>query len=43
MNLLAKKVLAVEHRIYPEVVKAFCEDRIVWGNNKPKIEVIIEN
>jgi len=42
-NLLAEKVLAVEHRIYPEVVKAFCENRIVWENNQPKIEVIIEN
>ena len=41
--LLAEKVLAVEHRIYPEVVKAFCENRIVWENNQPKIEVVIEN
>ena len=42
-NSLAEKVLAVEHSIYPEVVKAFCENRIVWENNQPKIEVIIEN
>ena len=40
---LAQKILAVEHRIYPEVVKAYCEDRIVWENNQPKIELIIEN
>ena len=42
-NTLADKVLAIEHRIYPEVVKAFCEDRIVWDNKQPKIEVAIEN
>ena len=42
-DLLAQKVLVVEHRIYPEVVKAFCENRIVWGNNQPRIEVINEN
>ena len=42
-NSLAEKVLAVEHRIYPKVVKAFCENRIVWENNQPKIEAVIEN
>ena len=40
---LAQKVLAAEHRIYPKVVKAYCEDRIVWKNNQPRIEVAIEN
>ena len=40
---LAQKVLVAEHRIYPKVVKAYCEDRIVWKNNQPKIEVVIEN
>jgi len=42
-NSLAAKVLVIEHRIYIKVVKAFCENRIVWENNKPKIEVVIEN
>ena len=42
-NLLADKVLAIEHCIYPIVVKAYCEDRIVWKNNQPIIEVVIEN
>ena len=42
-EILAKRVLEVEHRLYPEVVKAFCEDRIIWKNNRPKIEVAIEN
>jgi phosphoribosylglycinamide formyltransferase-1 len=42
-KVLSQKILAIEHRIYPEVVKAYCEDRIVFENNKPKIEVIIEN
>ena len=40
---LAQKVLAVEHCIYPKVVKAFCENRIIWENNQPKIEVVIDN
>ena len=34
---LAKRVLVEEHILYPEVVKAFCENRILWENNKPKI------
>jgi len=34
---LAKRVLVEEHKLYPEVVKAFCENRILWENNKPKI------
>jgi len=34
---LAARVLVEEHKLYPEVVKAFCEDRILWENNKPKI------
>ena len=40
---LAKRVLKVEHELYPQVVKAFCEDRIIWENNHPIIEVAIEN
>jgi len=40
---LAERILKVEHELYPQVVKAFCEDRIAWENNHPKIEVIIEN
>ena len=27
---LAKRVLKVEHDLYPKVVKAFCRDRVVW-------------
>ena len=42
-NVLANKVLILEHNVYPKVVKAFCEDRIIIENNKPKIEVILEN
>ena len=34
---LAKRVLKEEHRIYPEVIRAFCENRIIWNNNKPTI------
>ncbi len=34
---LAKRVLVEEHKLYPEVVKAFCENRILWENNNPKI------
>jgi len=31
---LAKRVLKVEHQVFPEVVKAFCEDRIMIKDNK---------
>jgi formyltetrahydrofolate-dependent phosphoribosylglycinamide formyltransferase len=34
---LAKRVLVEEHKLYPMVVKAFCENRILWENNNPKI------
>ncbi len=34
---LAARVLRVEHRLYPEAVKAFCEDRIYWKNDNPLI------
>ena len=40
---LAERVLKVEHELYPQVVKAFCEDRISWENNHPIIEVAIAN
>ena len=40
---LAERVLKVEHELYPQVVKAFCEDRIIWENNHPIIEVAIAN
>lgn len=31
---LARRVLEVEHRVYPMIIKAFCEDRIVTQNGK---------
>ena len=34
---LAKKVLSIEHQLYPFVLKAICEDRIDWINGKPWI------
>ena len=34
---LAERVLKEEHRIFPEVTRAFCENRIIWKNNKPII------
>ncbi|MDP6570238.1 MAG: phosphoribosylglycinamide formyltransferase [Candidatus Marinimicrobia bacterium] len=40
---LAEKVLKIEHELYPQVIKAYCEDRIIWKNNQPKIEEVIEN
>ena len=40
---LAERVLKVEHELYPQVIKAFCEDRIVLENNHPIKEVNIEN
>ena len=40
---LAKRVLQAEHKLYSMVVKAFCEDKIIYGKNKPIIEVFNEN
>ena len=34
---LAARILVEEHKLYPEVVKAYCENRILWKNNKPII------
>ncbi len=36
-ELLARRVLEVEHLLYPRVVKAFCEDRIIWEGDAPRI------
>ena len=43
IDSIAKKVLDIEHIIYSKVVKAFCEKKILWKNNKPIIEVAIED
>ena len=40
---LAAKVLKIEHELFPEVVKAFCENKIIMENNKPKIVEYNEN
>ena len=36
-STLAERVLEEEHIIFPEVTRAFCENRIIWKNNKPII------
>ena len=35
---IARKVLKVEHEIYPKAVNFFCNDKILWENNKPIIK-----
>ena len=35
---IAEKVLKVEHEIYPKAVNFFCNDKILWENNKPIIK-----
>ena len=35
---IAEKVLKVEHEIYPKAVNFFCNDKILWKNNKPIIK-----
>ena len=37
VNTVSKEVLKIEHQLYPYVVKAFCEDKIKWDDNIPKI------
>ena len=43
VEALAERVLKVEHELYPEVVKASCENRIIMENNKPIILEYNEN
>ena len=43
VEALAERVLKVEHELYPEVVKASCENRIIMENNKPRILEYNEN
>ena len=40
---LAERVLKLEHELFPEVVKAFCENKIIMKNNKPKMLEYNEN
>ena len=40
---LAERVLKLEHELFPEVVKAFCENKIIMENNKSKILEYNEN
>ena len=35
---ISKKVLKIEHEIYPKAVDFFCNDKILWKNNKPIIK-----
>jgi len=35
---IANKVLKIEHEIYPKAVDFFCDDKILWKNNKPIIK-----
>lgn len=34
---LAARVLRVEHILYPRVVKAYCENRIIWEEDEPRV------
>ena len=40
---LAARILKLEHELFPEVVKAFCENKIIMENNTPKILEYNEN
>ena len=35
---IAKRVLEVEHRIYPKAIKYFCNENIYWNDDKPFIK-----
>ena len=35
---ISKKVLKIEHEIYPKAVNLFCNNQILWKNNKPIIK-----
>ena len=34
---LAARVLKEEHKIYPKVIRAYCENRIIWIDDKPEM------
>ena len=40
---LAARILKLEHELFPKVVKAFCENKIIMENNTPKILAYNEN
>ena len=40
---LAARILKLEHELFPEVVKAFCENKIIMENDIPKILEYNEN
>ena len=40
---LADKVLKVEHQLYPDVIEAYCKNKVVWDNELPKIMEHNEN
>ena len=42
-EVLAKKILKMEHKLYPKVIKAFCMDRLLINNDLHAMEVEIEN
>ena len=35
---IAKRVLKIEHRLLPEIIKNICENKLIWENNKPWIK-----
>ena len=37
-SIISAKVLKLEHQIYYESVRLFCESKIHWENNKPLIK-----
>ena len=41
-NILAREILKIEHKLYPKIIKAFCEDRLFVHNNY-LTEIKIEN
>ena len=38
-----KGFLKVEHELYPQVIKSFCEEGMAWRNNHLKIEGKLAN
>ena len=37
---IAKKVLKIEHKLLPQVVKKICDNQLKWKNNKPWISTL---
>ena len=42
-DMLAREILKIEHKLYPKIIKAFCDDKLLVNDDSHATEVKIEN